>query len=238
METNLSVNSIMLDPLLTGIWPNPTHGVMQGKLDRIIFDGNNLTSHGTITADIFGGQVLISNPGVLGLSTAAPGFTLNVSIDDLKLAELTEGTAFGKIQGILTGYITNLDIVNGQPQKFDLLLKTRRKKDVPQKINVRAIENIAQLGGGQSPFMGLAGTFVSFFKEFSYQKIGVAASLENDVFKVNGTIKKNGVEYLVKKGGLTGVDVVNLNPDSRISFKDMVKRIKRIKGAREKPVIH
>ncbi len=99
------------------------------------------------------------------------------------------------------------------------------------------MENIARLGGGQSPFIGLAGTVVSFFKEFSYKKIGVAASLENDVFKVNGTIKKNGLEYIVKTGGLTGVDVINLNPDNRISFKDMVKRIKRIKSTGEDPVI-
>ena len=115
--------------------------------------------------------------------------------------------------------------------------QTRRKNYVPQKINVRAMENIARLGGGQSPFIGLAGTVVSFFKEFSYKKIGVAVSLENDMFKVNGTIKKNGLEYIVKKGGLTGVDVINLNPDNRISFKDMVKRIKRIKSTGEDPVI-
>ncbi len=237
VDTSLSVNSIMLDPFLNGIWPNPTHGVIHGKLERINYDGNNLSSQGTITADIFGGQVHISDPGVSKLLASPPAFKLNARINDLKLAHLTEGTAFGKIQGVLTGYINNLEIVNGEAQKFDLLLKTRRKNDVPQKINVRAVENIARLGGGQSPFMGLAGTFVSFFKEFSYKKIGVAASLENDVFKVNGTIKKNGLEYIVKKGGLTGVDVINLSPDNRISFKDMAKRIKRIKSTGENPVI-
>jgi hypothetical protein len=162
---------------------------------------------------------------------------LSARINDLNLEELTEDTAFGKIQGVLAGTINNLEIVKGQPQKFDLLLNTRAQKDVSQKINVQAVENIAQLGGGQSPFMGLAGKLVSFFKEFSYKKIGVAASLENDVFKVNGTIKENGLEYLVKKGGLTGVDVVNLTPDNRIRFKDMVKRIKRIKDNPQKPVI-
>ena len=155
----------------------------------------------------------------------------------MNLEKLTENTAFGKIQGVLVGYINNLEIVNGEAQKFDLLLNTRRKNDVPQKINIQAVENIARLGGGQSPFMGLAGKFVSFFKEFSYKKIGVAATLENDVFRVNGTVKENGLEYIVKKGGLTGVDVINLNPDNRISFKDMVKRIKRIKTTGEDPVI-
>ncbi len=237
VDTGLSVNSISIDPFLNGVWPNPTRGMLHGKLDRINFNNSNLSSRGTIAAEIFGGQIIVSDPGVSRLFATAPAINFNARINDLNLEKLTEDTAFGRIQGVLAGYINNLEIVQGQPQKFDLLLKTRRKKDVPQKINVRAVENIAQLGGGQSPFMGLAGKFVSLFKEFSYKKIGVAATLENDVFRVNGTVKENGLEYIVKKGGLTGVDVVNLNPDNHTSFKDMVKRIKRIKSTGEDPVI-
>jgi len=41
----------------------------------------------------------------------------------------------------------------------------------------------------------------------------------------------------VKRSGFSGVDVVNLNPDNRASFKDMVKRIKRIKSSRQGPVV-
>ncbi|MGA7143258.1 MAG: hypothetical protein WBY47_02045, partial [Desulfobacterales bacterium] len=69
-----------------------------------------------------------------------------------------------------------------------------------------------------------------------YEKIGIRASLENDVFKVNGTIKEGGTEYLVKRGAFSGVNIVNQNPDNRISFKDMVNRIKRI-GAGSGPVV-
>jgi hypothetical protein len=66
------------------------------------------------------------------------------------------------------------------------------------------------------------------FKEFPYEKIGIRASLENDLFRINGTIKEGGKEYIVKRGGFSGVNVVNQNPDNRISFKDMVKRVKRV----------
>jgi hypothetical protein len=67
--------------------------------------------------------------------------------------------------------------------------------------------------------------------------MGVRSSLENDVFRINGTIKEGGTEYLVKRRGLSGVNVVNLNPDNRASFKDMVKRIRRIQSSRRGPVI-
>jgi hypothetical protein len=130
-----------------------------------------------------------------------------------------------------------LEIAYGQPQKFDLLLETVKTKGVPQRISVKALDNIARIGGGQSPFVGLAGSFAMFFKEFPYKKIGLRASLENDVFKVNGTIKEGGNEYLVKRGGFSGVNVVNQNPDNRISFKDMVKRVKRITAQGSGPVI-
>ena len=99
------------------------------------------------------------------------------------------------------------------------------------------MDNIAQIGGGASPFRGLAGSFTVLFKEFSYNKIGVKASLENDVFRVNGTNRKGGKEYLVERGRFSGVNIVNQNPDNRIRFKDMVKRIKRVTAKGGGPVI-
>ena len=113
-----------------------------------------------------------------------------------------------------------------------------KKKNVPQKISVRAVDNIAQIGGGASPFSGVTGAFVSLFKELPYDKIGVRASLENDVFRINGTIKETGREYLVKKSGFSGVDVIiGSSGSNTISFKDMVKRIMRVTASQGSPVV-
>jgi hypothetical protein len=106
-----------------------------------------------------------------------------------------------------------------------------------QEISVRAIDNIARLGGAQSPFIGFAKMFAYLFKTFPYREIGVRATLKNDIFRLNGTIHEGGKEYLVRRGGLQGVDVINQSPDNRISFKDMVKRIKRIADSSGGPVI-
>ena len=138
---------------------------------------------------------------------------------------------------MLKGHVKDLEIAFGQAQRFDLLLETVRKKGVPQKISVRAVDNIAFIGGGQSPFVGFAGSLASLFRNFPYEQIGIRASLGNDVFRINGTIREGGMEYLVKRGGLSGVNVVNQNPDNRISFKDMVKRIKRVTARSGGPVI-
>ena len=138
---------------------------------------------------------------------------------------------------VQTGRILDLELARKQPQKFDLLLETVKRKGVNQKISVMAVDNIARIGGGQSPFMGFAGVITSLFKEFPYKKIGVHATLENDIFRIHGTIKEEGKEFLVKRGGLSGVNVINQNPDNRIRFQDMVKRVKRITSGKGSPVI-
>jgi len=107
-------------------------------------------------------------------------------------------------------------------------METVQTEGVPQKISVRALENIARIGGGGSPFIGLAGALTSLFKEFPYDKIAIQATLENDVFRIDGPLKEGDKVYLVKRSGLSGVNVVNQDPDRQISFKDMMKRIKRV----------
>ena len=46
-----------------------------------------------------------------------------------------------------------------------------------------------------------------------------------------------GREYLMKGAVFAGVNIINQNPDNRIRFKDMVKRIRRATSGAGKPVI-
>ena len=237
IDTSLTVDVVDIQPLLSRILPQPVKGTVYGELDPIRFEGGTLSAHGKIKAEVFNGEVIVSDLGASEIFSSTPVFRLSAGWKALRLAEMTSGTSFGKIEGVLKGHIKNLEIAYGQPQKFDLLLETVKTKGVPQRISVKALDNISRIGGGQSPFVGLAGSFAMLFKEFPYKKIGLRASLENDVFRVNGTIKEGENEFLVKRGGFSGVNVVNQNPDNRISFKDMVKRVKRIAAKGNRPVI-
>jgi hypothetical protein len=228
VHTSLAFEKIDLQSLLSGVATIPTEGILTGTLNPVRYEKQRVTSQGEIEAKVFGGKIILSDIGASGLLTSAPVFRINAKWDDLLLAEMTTDTAFGKIEGLLKGHIRDFEIAYGQPQKFALLLETVKTKGIPQTISIKAIDNIAQIGGGQSPFMGLAGTFASVFKKFPYEKIGMRARLENDMFTINGTIREDGTEYLVKRRGFSGVNIVNQNPDNRISLKDMVKRIKRI----------
>ena len=237
LDTGFSVNDLPLKSILEGIWPNPVNGSISGKLAPIHFEKGVLSSGGSLVADVFGGEIVLSHAGASGLFGPAPVFRMDARWSDLQLLQLTEGTPFGEIEGVLNGHADHVEVSDGQLQRFDLLLETTKKKGVPQKISVKAVDNIAQLGGSGSPFVGVAGVFMMFFKQFPYEKIGIHASLENDVFKINGTIHDGGKEFLIKRGFLSGVDVINQNPDNRVSFKDMLSRIKRISASKGGPVI-
>jgi hypothetical protein len=66
------------------------------------------------------------------------------------------------------------------------------------------------------------------FREYPYSRIGLRCVLKNDEFTVRGTIHDGGKEYLVRRGLLRGVDVVNQNPENVISFRDMQERLRRL----------
>jgi hypothetical protein len=85
--------------------------------------------------------------------------------------------------------------------------------------------------------MGVAGIVTSIFEEFPYEKIGIRASLENDVFRINGTIRERDTEYYVKGSGVPRVNIINVNPGNQIRFKDMVKRIRRVTTSKSGPVV-
>ena len=237
VETSLTLDAVELSPFLSRIWSRSIPGTLNGTLTPVQFKGKALTSKGELEARVFGGEIVFSNIGASGLFSSTPLFRLNVRVNDLHLDQLTRDTSFGRIEGILNGRILDLEIANRQPQKFDLLLETVEKKNIDQRISIKAVDNIARIGGGQSPFMGLAGVITSFFKEFPYKKIGVQATLDNDIFRIHGTIKEDGKEFLVKRSGLSGVNVINQNPDNHIRFQDMVKRVKRITAGKDGPVV-
>ncbi len=237
VRTALRAERVQVGHFLKGLWSEPVSAVLNGSLEQIEFDGRDLRSQGILVAELFGGRILVENPGVNSLLGAAPALGADFRVEGVNLSALTQGTAFGRIQGVLEGFINEVEIVKGQPQRFDLKLETVRRPGIPQRITVEAVENIARIGGGQSPFVGLAGHFASLFREFVYAKMGIRAVLENDQFRINGTIAEGGVEYIVRKGGVPGVDVVNLNPANQISFKDMVKRVQRLAEPGAGPVV-
>jgi hypothetical protein len=111
---------------------------------------------------------------------------------------------------------------------FHLKAESVPVKGVDQSVSIKAVNSISQVGTGSSlSGMGVS-LMTSIFREFAYEKIGVECTLNNDVFILRGLIREDGLEYLVKRRFLSGINVINRNPDNRISFSDMVERARRV----------
>lgn len=194
-------------------------GLMRVAQDRIASDG-------LATVRIFGGEIEAKN--FFAEQPFSPGRRLggDFTFRGIDLEEVTRRIAIGKMTGIVQGALTGFTMEYGQPASFTLELESVERSGVSQRISMEAIQSISVLGtGADSP---LNQGITQFFREYPYSKIGFRCVLNNDQFSVNGTIHERGQEYLVRRGFLRGVDVVNQNPDNMISFKDMQERVGRL----------
>jgi len=195
----------------------------------LVLAGNQLEAQGKVKFPLFSGNVSISNIQLRRLFSASRVIALDMEARKLNLQEVTDLVEAGSATGIIDMSLKDLEISYGQPSKFDLEIKSVKTSGVPQKISVEAIENLSLLSSGSSAGQGLLNVGINrFFKHYRYGAIGLYCRLRDDVFQLRGLIHQGGREYVVKRGFLTGVDVINYNPDNRISFRDMQERVLRI----------
>ncbi|MCX8070128.1 MAG: hypothetical protein N2738_06460, partial [Thermodesulfovibrionales bacterium] len=198
-------------------------GSLDAKISELEFIGSNIYSDSIIQADVFGGQIEMTNiNGNLNTKT----FGADIRFKEIDLEKLTETIKIGKITGIVEGSLMDFQIQYGQAARFHLDIDSVKRDGVKQVVSTDAVESISILGTGAEGISRLLSTGINqFFKEFPYSKIGIKCILDNDVFTIRGKILEGGREYLIRKGFLRGIDVVNQNPDNQISFKDMQKRL-------------
>ncbi len=200
---------------------------------ELLLHGNDLESSGILYLDTFAGKVSVEELGVRQLASPFRTYRLNARWTNLDLDKLTSLTDFGRVTGHVKGHVEGLEIVQGTPIAFDLNLGSVSERKTTRKISLTAVENVTELSGGGSPFRGVGGLMTSLFKTFRYSELGIACNLKNDFFTIRGTVVEDGTEYLLKRGILGGINIINQNPNNRISWNDMLRRIERVK--RESP---
>ena len=204
--------------------------VLNGVFKRVDGKGEGIFFQGEVKIKVAKGEVKISHIRLINPFSPLMRLGCDVEFHHLDLADLTRVTPFGRITGYIRGYVKDLVISHGQPQSFRMRVETQDVKGVKKRISLEAINSISILGGG-----GPVSLFLPFFKSFGYRYLGFSCTLKNDVFTLHGLRRRGKVEYIVVRGGLTGVDVINRNPNSEISFADMLERLERIRrGSHEK----
>ena len=203
-------------------------GVVRAEFPSLDLTSERIAVSGRGEADIFGGQVVLRDLAVDRPFTAGRAISLNIDLLDLDLKKLTDEVPFGEVTGIVRGEVRNLVLSYGQPERFEFRLESVRRKGVAQTFSLKAVDNLTVLSSGEQASAGTSQFWMRFLRGFPYEKLGIVSTLRNDTFTLNGTIREGGVEYLVKKPPLFGINVVNRMPEKVISFREMTNRLRRV----------
>jgi len=201
-------------------------GSLEGNFSEIRVSADSLATRGNLTIHALGGQIEVSNLQGSTLFSRLRRVSMDVLIKSIDLEVASQSFKFGQMGGTIQGGIRDLAFSFGQPERFELEIRSVKKKGVRQYVNAEAVNNLSILSTGSG--FSFKRSALQFFQYFPYAKLGIYCKLENDVFTLRGTIHQNGVEYLIKRGLFRGIDVINQNPENRIRWRQMLSRLKAI----------
>jgi hypothetical protein len=213
-------------------WPH-MEGKVAASIPLVTYSAGQLTTDGDVKFSVFNGDVTISKLAMQTPLGLAPRLTADLQMRHLDLGDLTRTFSFGAIEGKLDGDVSNLQLVNWKPVKFDAVFQSSAGS-YPRKISQRAVENISSLGGAGAA-AAVQRSFLRFFKEFNYAKLGLSCHLRNDKCEMDG-IESTSQGYVIVKGsGVPAITVLGYNRN--VGWAELLGRIQRITDSNTKPVI-
>lgn len=203
-------------------WP-PLDGKLSGVIPTVTYQGEELKIDGALQVKIFDGTTVIRDLRMTTPFGRLPQLYANVDIRDLDLALLTNAFDFGRISGKIEGHIHDLRLSNWEPVQFDARLATPEQEPGKRRISQRAVDNLTELGGG--PTGMVSRSFLGFFDDFSYQKLGLSCELNNEVCEMAGIEEAEQGYYIVKGGGglPPWINVIGYN--RRVDWAELIARL-------------
>lgn len=205
-------------------WPE-FGGRIGGVISKLRMREGIITLGTTLRAQVFNGEVTISDLRLEQPFGQWPRFYSSIAFDNLDLEPMTSAFSFGRITGRLSGAINGLQLFNWTPIAFDAQLYTPPDDRSRHRISQRAVENIGSIGGGGAGVTAaLSGGFLRFFEDFNYDRLGLSCRLENEICVMDGVAPApNGNYYLVKGKGLPRIDVIGSS--RRVDWTRLVQQL-------------
>jgi hypothetical protein len=190
-------------------WPE-FGGSIGGPISKLRMREGVITLGAALRAQVFNGEVAISELRLEQPFGNWPRFAANIALDNLDLEPITSAFEFGRITGRISGAINGLRLFNWQPVAFTADLHTPVGDRSRHRISQRAVENIGSIGGGGAGItQALSSGLLRYFEDFNYDRLGISCRLENDICHMDGVAAApHGGYYLVKGKGLPRIDVI------------------------------
>lgn len=200
---------VSMEAVTTALGWIPMQGQLSGVLPRVAISEGGLQVGGNLLVRVFDGTVVIRNLKISDPFGYRRVLTADAECQKLDLEMLTGTYEFGRITGKVDGVVEGLRLENWRPTAFDARFETTPGDRSPHRISQRAVDNITSLSGGASG--AVSRTFLRFFDEFNYDRLGIACRLRKGVCQMDGVEPAKTGYYLVKGGGIPRIDVIGFN---------------------------
>lgn len=213
-------------------WPE-MDGKLSGVIPRVSYQNQQIDIDGALQVKVFDGTAIIKDLQLQSPFGSLPQLRANIDIQQIDLELLTRTFDFGKISGRLDGNISGLRLSDWQPVQFDARFATSENNPGKRRISQRAVDNLSQIGGGASGLMSRS--FLRFFEDFSYDKLGIRCQLNNEICQMSGVEDNEQGYYIVKGGGLPPwINVMGYT--RRVDWPDLLTRLQAVKNS-DGPII-
>ena len=209
------------------------HGSLAGVIPEVRYRRGTLAMDGALLIRAFDGTVSASNVQLIAPFGPAPRLHADVEMKNLDLDLLTRAFDFGTMTGRIDARVGGLELVGWEPVRFDARIQSS-PGTYPRKISQRAVQNISALGGAGAA-AAIQRSFLRFFEQFGYDRLGLSCRLENGVCEMDGIERAPQGYVIVKGGGVPAISVIGYN--RHVSWRELVERLKRITQDNVKPIV-
>jgi len=202
-------------------WPEFA-GKLSGVIPAVRYDAGNLEVGGVLLVRVFDGTVTLRNLKLERPFGIIPRLAVDAEARNIDLETLTRTFAFGRIEGRLEATIAGLRMESWRPVAFDAVIRTPDGDTSRHRISQQAVDTISDIGGG-GVGGALSRSFLRYFKDFPYSKLGIRCRLENGVCAMGGVEQAKQGYYLVKGRMLPHLDVIGYA--DRVNWDRLVSQI-------------
>jgi hypothetical protein len=211
-------------------WPELA-GKLSGVIPNIHYDNGSLEVGGILLIRVFDGEVTLRNLTLEQPFGLVPRLQLDARADNIDLETLTRTFSFGRIEGRLDGRVDGLDMESWRPVAFDAEFATPEDDSSRHRISQKAVDNISSIGGA-GVGGALSRSFMRFFEDFPYQRLGIRCLLENGICDMGGVAPAAEGYYLVK-GRLIPPRLDVIGYADRVNWDTLIAQIMAVTGQQD-----
>lgn len=208
-------------------------GVLSADVPTITYSASTVRLDGALIIQVFDGFLAATDLRIIEPFGRVPRLLADIEMRHVDLGQLTETFSFGSITGFIDGDIRGLELADWRPARFDARIASS-PGDYRKRISQRAVQNISSLGGAGAA-AAIQRSFLRFFDEFGYSKLGLSCVMRNGVCEMGGVESASNGYVIVKGGGVPAINVLGYNRN--VDWDELLARLKRVTEGNMRPVI-